>query len=114
MSVAVLVGRHQDICGAGFALSGLFADLRLISAAVVLAGLDSGASSTLLLKTYLARIGDGPVATALSVMNLAAFGTASFSYAVFGGISSAASPTMAFLIFGSAVAISGLAFCKEI
>ncbi|WP_345894403.1 MFS transporter [Olsenella uli] len=106
------IGSSTAVCGVAFAVSGVFG-LPAARFAALVAGLGVGVSSTLLLTTYLSRIRDGLVATALSVMSLAAFGTTSLSYVLFGAVSSSTTPSVAFAVFGCALAASGLAFWKS-
>lgn len=106
------IGGATAVCGLAFGVSGLLW-LPAACCAALVAGIGGGAASTLLLARYLSRMGEGPVATALSVMNLAAFGMTSLSYVLFGAVSSSASPAGAFAVFGCVLAVAGVAFWRS-
>ena len=104
------IGTSVALTGLCFALSAIDGPLGWTVAFTVLAGMGSGVASTLLVAAYIDRAQRYDVATALSVMNLASFGTVLISSYVCGLMSEAVSAPWAFAVFGLVLVVSGLVF----
>lgn len=106
--IGALVTGSIIAMGFGFAGVGLFSQITLIYAGLVVAGAASGICATLLITLFLVAADEAYVGRAMSLLTLASFGVAPIANFLFGVAADALNPATAFIIFGGLLSLVGL------